>query len=377
MPGPTFNPFPLSAGPCGGPLTFVDRLHGWLTVPTGGTTSEILSTVNGGSSWAVVLSAPFGVGELDFVSATDGWALAGASATPAPATGGLLRTTDGGATWGAVGEPGGRFACVDFVSAAGGWALSETGGLFVTADGGLTWSSAPVGAGLGVVSVCFGDANRGWAVASTAVGAPMGIYGTQDGGAAWTLEYSAPWMGGFGSASLAVTCAGSTAWVRVPLGAGAGNEWTEYIRTSDGGEVWTPSPSPTPTGDDFDGMEGPVQIVGGGTVVMAGSDVLPPVLKTVSDGGTSAPVRLPVPSGVLYDGEGDTAAGISFVDAEHGWVLISGVLSDPAAIPAPRPSATAFLTGGGGEFLDAVYATSDGGAAWSLQATHTYTVPMP
>jgi len=379
-PANDLGPVSLSAGPCSAPLTFVDGLHGWMTVPTGGTTSEILATSNGGVSWNPQLSVPFWVGTLDFVDVDDGWALAGPSETPAPEAGGLLRTTDGGATWAAAGQPGQPLVCIDFVSPAAGFGLTEAGGLVTTGDGGMTWSPLSVGASLAVEAVCFGDPSQGWAVAGTTIGAPVGIYGTADGGAAWNLEYTAPWLGSFAPASLAITCAGPAVWVMVPLGVGAGNEYTEYVRTSDGGAQWTPSPSPTPTGEDVDDMDGPVAIVGGGTVLIASAGgPAPPVLETVAGGGSiSAPIRFPVPSGVPYEGDGDSAAGMSFVDPLHGWVLISAWLgSDPAATADLAASQGTILTGGGGGFLDALYATTDGGQTWSLQATYTYDIPTP
>jgi photosystem II stability/assembly factor-like uncharacterized protein len=371
---------PLSASSCRGPLTFVNRLDGWLTVPTGATTSEILSTDNGGASWDVELSAPFWVGELDFVSVDDGWALAGPSMAAVPQSGGLLRTADGGTTWTAAGEPGQALVCVDFTSASSGWALTEAGGLAATSDGGTTWTAAWVGPGLSVVSVCFGNADQGWAVAGTTFGAPLSIYGTADGGASWGLEYSASWLGSFDPESSAIACSGATAWVRVPLGAGAGNLYTEYVRTSDGGAEWTPSPSPAPMGVDFDGMDGPVQIVDARTVVLAGgSDVGPPIFETVVNGVTSFPVQLPVPSGIPYAGDGDAAAvGLSFVGPLQGWVLVSGPLASPTTSAAHvSPAGHAILTGGYGGFIDAVYATATGGASWSLQASYTYTTPAP
>lgn len=368
---------PLSAGPCGGPLAFVDRLHGWLTVPTGGTTSQILSTDDGGTSWVVQLLAPFWVGELDFVSAADGWALAGASETAAPEPGGLLRTIDGGATWTALDVPGEPLACVDFVSSSAGWGLAEMGQMLATTDGGVSWSSASVGAGLAVEAVCFSDASQGWAVAGTTLGAPMGIYGTGDGGASWALQYSASWIGTW-TYPVAVTCSGSAVWVRVPLGAGAGNLYTEYAHTQDGGAHWTPSPSPAPTGEDFDGMDGPVAIVGG-TVLIASAEVpAPPGLETVSASGVpSGRAWLPIPSGAPWGGDADSAAGMSFVDPRHGWLLISTPLIAATAAASSEPSPGASLTGGGGGFLDAVYATADGGATWTHQANYSYTLPAP
>jgi photosystem II stability/assembly factor-like uncharacterized protein len=374
------TPVPLSAAPCSAPLAFVDTLHGWMTVPTGATGSEILATDSGGARWNPQLSVPFWIAQLDFVDADDGWALAGASETAIPQAGGLLRTTDGGATWVTAAEPGGALACIDFVSPTSGWGLTAAGGLVATGDGGMTWTPLSVGGDLAVVAVCFGGASQGWAVAGTTMGAAVGIYGTTDGGAIWSLAYSAPWIGIFAPTSLAIACNGPTAWVRVPLAAGAGNFYTEYVRTSDGGAEWTPSPSPAPLGVDFDGMDGPVQIVGSGTVVLAGgSDVGPPVFETVVDGVTSFPVQLPVPSGIPYGGDGDaTAVGLSFVGPLDGWILMWGPLvsatTSAAHLPPARPET---LTGGGGAFVDALYATADGGQTWTLQATYTYSVPTP
>ena len=73
---------------------FADALHGW--VATG---QELLATQNGGQQWQVVVPksrapAPQDVQQLDFVSATTGWAVASAGGTSQ-----LWRTQDGGATW--------------------------------------------------------------------------------------------------------------------------------------------------------------------------------------------------------------------------------------------------------------------------------------
>lgn len=140
---------------------FLDRLHGFLMLPTqGGTT--LLATSDGGGSWSLrsmpgSLSDSTSIGWLD---ARNGWAWTccgpliptpATDTTPMTATVPLYRTSDGGATWARV-QTNLRYQTADgsvndiyFVDDKVGFAVryTEAAGdtrLIRTTDGGLTWT---------------------------------------------------------------------------------------------------------------------------------------------------------------------------------------------------------------------------------------------
>jgi photosystem II stability/assembly factor-like uncharacterized protein len=128
-----------------GAYGFSDGEHGWLADG-----AALLATTNGGQTWQRIYQFGGLVSELDFVSATQGWA-AVKSGCHAVAAGygasrilfdseSLYATQDGGASWILLQkdeEP--AFEQLRFVDRRHGWAAG-LGGLRRTEDGGLTWT---------------------------------------------------------------------------------------------------------------------------------------------------------------------------------------------------------------------------------------------
>jgi len=367
---------------CSRSLVFIDDQHGWLAEPTGAASSVVYVTDDGGVTWQRQLTVPYLIDELDFVNASDGWAVGMISTAPSATAQGFLRTTDGGVTWSPAGLPDGPLPCVDFVGNEAGFAVTEAGALLATIDGGMSWAPVSAGPGIYVDSACFEGTTLGWVVAGQPQGGGLGIYRTQDGGGHWDLQYSASWLTG-----APVGCNGGTVWVGVHLGAGAGSNFNEYVRTADGGAHWIPPPSPAPLGEDFADAPGPFQVVNPATVKIAtGSDFGSPGLETAVDSQTGAPFAIPMPSDL---GGAGFVEALSFVDPLHGWVLVGGpeMIDGSAAtsqggvplLAAERPGVDrhAILTGGGGPFVDYVFSTTDGGHSWRQLARFTYTIPTP
>jgi photosystem II stability/assembly factor-like uncharacterized protein len=203
--GATWTP---QSGPSGiTKLFFVDANLGWAVGGADGTTpyyGDIYKTVDGGSNWTKITNNTtwarfYGV---QFINATTGWAYA-------EINGLLVGTTDGGATWqtflnnspnlirgicfrdnntgwfcgrsntsglsmktsnGGAGwsNIGGQLSfslsSIQMVSSLIGWATSGPA-VMKTLDGGVTWTSDYLGTtSLGSSSMCFVDANHGWAV---------------------------------------------------------------------------------------------------------------------------------------------------------------------------------------------------------------------
>jgi photosystem II stability/assembly factor-like uncharacterized protein len=172
-------------------VAFPDATHGWAV----GGDQVILATADGGATWAAQTPDTehgLWLNSVDFTDADHGWAVAGD---------GIIATTDGGATW-VDQESGTEFGLnsIAFIDARHGWAVGDRGVIVTTNDGGVTWTaqstevpypagSADFNSQYGFESVCFADADHGWAVGDGSIlyGTPV-IYSTSDGGANWTVQ---------------------------------------------------------------------------------------------------------------------------------------------------------------------------------------------
>jgi photosystem II stability/assembly factor-like uncharacterized protein len=182
-------------------VRFADREHGWVY----GEMGALFATSDGGGSWSrqrvptrhLLLGA-------SFLDARTGW-LSGGGLT-------VLKTSDGGATWrtGTVFLPANaieqspssrqekepsdagqqdeaatprgsqRLNSVCFADAERGWAVGNGGVIVATNDGGRTWRPQSSGVGDDLFDVKFFDEHEGWAVG---VGGTM--LHTTDGGRVW------------------------------------------------------------------------------------------------------------------------------------------------------------------------------------------------
>jgi photosystem II stability/assembly factor-like uncharacterized protein len=200
----------------------------------------ILATRDGGRTWVRVWQGGADLRDVNFSSASAGWALG---------EGTVLATVDGGQHWGALGEPGqGTLRRVHFVGRDEGWGVAggsdqvgdgpmvPTGAtrLVHSVDGGRTWSAqtAPVPP----QSVCFTSPADGWLASGTRV------WRSTDGGRSWgrAPAFVLPVAAGGPPFQAELQCAApGAAWVRFSGGgAAAGHAPYAIYTTRDGGSNW-------------------------------------------------------------------------------------------------------------------------------------------
>jgi photosystem II stability/assembly factor-like uncharacterized protein len=172
----------------------------------------ILTTTDGGRTWARVWRGAPELYDVDFVSVSTGWALG---------DGILLGTVDRGQHWRMLGQPKvGALRQVHFASRTHGWGVAggthhaDEGSrghttLVHTTDGGRTWSalSAPVAP----QSVCFTAPDDGW------LASDRSVWRSTDGGHSWSAQpsFTLPVSAGAPPFFAAVQCARpGAAWVR-------------------------------------------------------------------------------------------------------------------------------------------------------------------
>jgi photosystem II stability/assembly factor-like uncharacterized protein len=250
------------------------------TAVVGGDSGTLLATADGGATWSFHVPGIVGAHVASLSSAGSGglWAVVWAQNTDHRL---LAHSTDGGATW-TTKNLGGSFRMVEFVDASHGWAVGDDaalrkGGVWSTVNGGLTWKFHAIANKWGFSSIDFADQSHGWAAGYTTTdngGSTGAIFATGDGGATWHKQSFAADSEQMNTVSFVNTDDG---WA-VGSGSDMGGAGT-IVATTDGGATW----SPQSAGTDWD------------------------------------------------------LSGITFVDAEHGW-LPEG---------------------------DSIYATTDGGAGWT------------
>lgn len=260
-------------------LDAVDASHAWAANDGG----EVLYTVNGGGHWQRVAVNGFDnygrIEDVDFFDASLGWAVGrqeffggGLGRIVRSSDGGrtwevqqtlnaaymedvevldaqtvlalgqipfgprfILRTTDGGQSWNDVAPSQAVFMDSDFIDASTGWVVG--GRIYKSTNGGLSWVEQFTPSDL-LYSVSFADALHGWAV-----GWGPTLLRTTDGGQTWTPQTAnAP-----GTALFAVQALGpDVAWI-----AGADGF---VARTTDGGQSWHPESLPGGSGAPLEAL---------------------------------------------------------------------------------------------------------------------------
>jgi hypothetical protein len=331
-----------------GRLDAVQAIGGTGTVWAAGK-GTILTTSDGGRTWARVWRGAHQLRDVDFVSASTGWALG---------DGVLLGTVDGGQHWHQLGQPrSGPLRRVHFASRTQGWGvaggtdqkgegLMQAQGattLVHTTDSGRTWSALDAPAP--PQSVCFTAPDDGWLASGTSV------WRSVDGGHRWgsrpsfTLPVPADGLPFFAELQCARPGA---AWVRFSGGdAAAGHSPYALYASGDGGTRWRGVlGEPGTLGSLLRLPAGPGSSPGPFSVIDPQRAFLlsptPPAEATgavlVSQGSRLR--RLPdIPAATL-----STPLSVSFASATRGWV----VGTDAAG--------RAVLLG-----------TSDGGRSWQSQ----------
>ncbi|MBS4034505.1 MAG: T9SS type A sorting domain-containing protein [Ignavibacterium sp.] len=180
-----------------------------------GFNETILKTADGGLNWYIKNSGTdYDLYSVDFVSPLIGFAAGGRNQSK------FLKTTDGGLNWtvetSILGGMEKRINSVEFIDANTGWIGSGWGSggaslsmISKTTDGGNNWSTfipyrpasyedsvlyshvteSVIDNIVGIRSICFKDANNGYAVSGTASGWRRGILTTTDGGVSWQSKY--------------------------------------------------------------------------------------------------------------------------------------------------------------------------------------------
>lgn len=359
-------------------VCFVDASHGWaignLTVHNPGP-GVVLGTSNGGLTWKD--ETPPNMHDdllnVSFADAKHGWI--------GTELGGVWRTTDGGMTWHRVlVSKTLDWLTVDFVDATHGWAAgNQTNWIWRTVNGGAAWTRLNVGLSseFTVETVRFVDRNHGWLLAGGLAqhGIDQEVLYTADGGYRWYRR----WIGRqtnicdlvAGGANSVWMLVSNAPYVSLVLNAQAPTVTTALMHSTDAGHTWHTSRVAC-------SLAPSALAISGSSLCAVGSGIL-----TSSDGGTH---WLAASSGIQYgftaaqavsasdvwavsgvgavlhstDGAhwieqakpapwAQTLAGISFPDANHGWLVGSGG-SD---------------AGGSGVILH----TADGGITWTPQAS--------
>jgi photosystem II stability/assembly factor-like uncharacterized protein len=241
-PGPTPAPG-APVPPTTLPIGHVERLNaiqvvGARTVWAVGK-GAILTTGDGGRTWARVWRGAEELHQVDFVSMSTGWALGDQV---------LQGTVDGGRHWRQLGQPAsGPLRQVHFSGPTQGWGVA--GGndqlgegpvpqgatrLVHTGDGGRSWSTLAVPAP--PQSVCFTSPDDGWLASGTRV------WRSVDGGRHWSPRpsFALPVIAGEPPFFAELKCAApGAAWVRFDSSDHyAGHGPYALYTTSDGGVHW-------------------------------------------------------------------------------------------------------------------------------------------
>ncbi len=316
-------------------VDFITPLRGWLGRGRG-TEGEILTTDDGGTSWAPQYQGEVTPQLMQFVDTAHGWMAGCIFATASSGRcDSLLSTQDGGSAWVPTAwvqnwEPVG----LAFVSPTDGWVLAALCGafyckdapaqLFGTSDGGVTWSELPLPASAkSPLSVQRLDADVAWVVTQGS------ILITRDSGLNWTKVDNPcglvhPNYGDFygGPLDFADSVHG---WIGcTSRNAGGGMAAKTLYRTNDGGLTWR-SIAETQTATIH--TQGVGELSWGGSFTdlhffnastgWLAFDGPQSFLYQSDDGGRSwNPVD---------DGVGGGIAHLFFTDSAHGWAW-GGVL---------------------------------------------------
>jgi photosystem II stability/assembly factor-like uncharacterized protein len=309
-----------SAGPSAvsGPIQFIDEQHGWMVDADG----QILATADGGQTWNIQFSGPSDIKAIDILDGQQGWGVG---------DGGLIHTADGGAHWETWSNQ--VLSSIQFTTSKTGWGVEAAqghpdglGSVMKTDDGGRTWTSQ----GAEVNSVCISGESLGWAAGPHEAGAAL--FRTEDAGLNWT-EIPIPMPGGDQTGWTAtVRCGGDTAWVLVTDGGAAGHIAYAVLRMAGEGSQVEPVLQDAYTHPLGQGKDIP-EAVNPYPGPLTAPDALsarfitwcPPCggdqpfvsLERTQDGGATW-----TDPTVVDANKPAEPLGISFLDPEHGWVLL-------------------------------------------------------
>ncbi len=169
---------------------FVDSRVGWVGGILAGGQSAILATSDGEATWEQQRVDSSGdVTQLQFISPSTGWALVRTFVSNAYKWS-IVRTTNGGETWESIYssmEPIGSLQFIDEEQGRAIFGHSDNSRIVASADGGGSWTTLSVlPKVVSLHSLCFNDADDGWAAEGRSV------VHTIDGGRTWETSFVTP-----------------------------------------------------------------------------------------------------------------------------------------------------------------------------------------
>ena len=308
--------------------------------------SHAIFATTDGTHWMKQYASTENFVGVDFISSTTGWVVGGHR---------LLGTTDGGRSWHELAEAQQLIRSVHFVSATQGWGIAGGnaplimhgtlipgggGTLIVSNDGGRSWTD--VNGPRDPQSVCFSDGAHGWLASLSGA-----VYHSQDGGQTWSqvlqMARSQPGLTGWAR----VECAAPSAlWVQwSPGGAAAGHMPYVIYATADGRTWRTVMAEPGTIGNSLPG-------------VPAGPGSYPGSFSVVD------------PSDAVFVGDTPPADAASCVIASNGGATLKRTGAIGSALETFDAAFTStsvgwVLVNANGQ--DVIEATTDGGYHWSRQ----------
>ncbi|MGA8015230.1 MAG: YCF48-related protein [Candidatus Dormiibacterota bacterium] len=212
-------------------VTCVSANQCWAVTQQG----TIWATSDGGDTWTEQSAPGQQLFAVDFINASDGWAVGGNKEN-------IYGTVNGGTTWTSLhSHPGATFYGVEFANANDGWVVGSGGTIWASTDGGATWTAQTSGTNQQLNAISCASASQCWAVGNQGV-----ILSTSDGGAVWSAQASGVTGPGPGAANLtAIFCVSATqCWAVGDATGGPGGSGT-ILATTDGGTTWTKQSSGT------------------------------------------------------------------------------------------------------------------------------------
>jgi photosystem II stability/assembly factor-like uncharacterized protein len=320
-------------------LDFVDDRRGWLVGLDPGADAlrlkaSVFRTVDSGGSWQQqgqgLTGLLFGVKAADDTHVWT-WGIIGVLELLTGDAGVMYATSDGGATWGVQHLPKG-FMPMDaaFLDADHGWACGQSfaeergDAIIHTDDGGVHWTVQPTvdaaGTDYGFTSICFTDAQHGWAVGVGEAGDSV-LLATVDGGLSWRRAGAGQPIEQDTLGTIIMRDS-SRGWL---LGESV---W----RTADGGATWARCEG---IGQMQDGsIAGDVAFITDGSAVLSSADLAgdsaPPISFDDGDARwhrSNVTVRL-----ATSEVGGGVVAGFNYrIDDDPHWQAVTG----PIVFPAP------------------------------------------
>lgn len=248
---------------------FMDDMRGWVIVPDAANSNAgtLYRTSDGGASWKSI-SVPFGFGDIQFIDASNGWAMASLGAGAGSMAVAIFQTTDGGQTWAQnyINDPtqpgaanslplGGIKDGLTVTDMKNAWVGGVTYApgvvyLYQTSDAGHSWNLNPVPVPAGYEQAEFETIGPKFVSSADAYlpvhissqnGVMLAVYVSHDGGANWALT---PTMIPQGGLMDFVSPKDGFVW-----------NASAFYETHDGAKTWTIIPPDVAFGENFAGMD--------------------------------------------------------------------------------------------------------------------------